>query len=758
MSEKRTRRRFERRAKGLPYGATELGSKVLSYNWVALSDYMRSPDAPKPPTGLETIVRQLDPDDLAFAALGPLLHQIDSGWDWKDPSARMQIHLAVGKALRDRAELRDLLMDDKKAHDRIRNAANKHRAFAREHKHHPAWKYRVLNWQESDCCRAGIWLVDCAMALDFFEPDEKGFPQIAEEHKAAIDQLREELTYRDPIFLPSFKPPKPWTGWRNRLNDGERISATFVRNCPSAEKAITTAFKRREQALRGNGSVLHEFRHVDAVNALQAVPWKINERMVPVVRRFAGIEDVDGKQVGKGIDGKVVGKRVNGGRVRHDVATAKWLAKHGQFWLPHNCDFRGRIFAIPDFNFQREDHVRALFLFANGKPIGASEETNPRFAATRASLDLLKVHVANMAGIKGDHLPRIGWVNERRDLIERVAQDPIGTIAEWQHFPEPFSFVAGCMELAGAWKEGASFDTHLPVLSDATCSGVQHLSALAGDEETGRRVNLANSDTRQDLYQDITNRVIAELATIKDTNECAAWWLADARVNRGLLKRPISTFGYSATIRGMRDQIVEAYRDKHDLAEPRDKCANLLAKIVMTEAKRAMPKCAEVMKFIRGLAKYRFDKGLPLKWRSPLGFPVSSAEFKPNVVVVDSPLRGERVRYRIADGYKQELNKRGCLDAAAPNFVHSMDAAHMVATINDLVTKEITDVVGVHDCWGSLATDALVTHRTIRAQFDMLYKSDWLRVLCRHAESDIVPPDRGSLDWFDPQSSEYATT
>ena len=168
MSGKRTRERFKRRAKGLPYGATELGSKVLSYNFVAFSDYMRSRDAPKPPAGLERVVRQLDPDDLALAALGPLLHQIDVGWDERDRSALMKVHLAVGKALRDRAELRDLLKHDKKAHDRIAKAANKHREFVRARKQHPTWKYRVLNWQESDCCYAGIWLVDCAMALDFF--------------------------------------------------------------------------------------------------------------------------------------------------------------------------------------------------------------------------------------------------------------------------------------------------------------------------------------------------------------------------------------------------------------------------------------------------------------------------------------------------------------------------------------------------------------------------------------------------------------
>ncbi|PWT79349.1 MAG: hypothetical protein C5B58_13710 [Acidobacteria bacterium] len=778
MSEKKTRERFERRAKGRLFVATDLGREVCGQILPRLSEYMRT-KAPKPPPGLERVVHNLNPDDLALAALGPLLHQIDSAGErrtgsfgealiaagvakYGKTSDAMRVHLSMGKALRDRAELRELLKHDKKAHDRIVKAAKKQRAFAIERKHHPTWKHR--DWRESDCCYAGIWLMDCAMALPYFYLDKEGLPHFTEGYQDVVDKLREELTYRDPIFLPCLKPPSPWKGWRNQINPGERISATFVRNCPSAEPAITKAFRQRAVYRHNEAKNLpadprHEFRHVDAVNALQAVPWKINERMIPVVAQFAGVKKrPDGVQVGKGVNGVVVGKRIDENRVKGDVATANELAKHDRFYLPHNCDSRGRIFAIPDFNFQREDHVRALFLFANGQRIGASEQTNPTFAATKLALELLKAHVANMADQKGDLLPRIKWTDENRPMIERIAHDPIGTIAEWQSFPEPFSFVAGCMELAGAWKEGMNFITRLPVLSDATCSGVQHLSALAGDEETGRRVNLGDSDTRKDIYGDITNEVIKELEAIKDTDERAAWWLADERINRALIKRPASTFGYSATVRGMRDQITKAYSDKRGGAEPRLGHATLLAKTVMDVAKNTMPKCAKVMKFLRRLAKERFNKGLPLEWHSPSSFPVSSADYDPDWTEVDSPLRGERVRFRVADGYKK-LNKTDCLNAAAPNFVHSLDAAHMAATINHLVGKGITDVVGIHDCWGGLAPDAHDILKAIRDHFELMYRGpDWLRVLCRYAQSNIVPPNRGSLEWFNPKLNDHMTT
>src|SRR5262249_43480914 len=103
------------------------------------------------------------------------------------------------------------------------------------------------------------------------------------------------------------------------------------------------------------------FRHVDAVNHSQAVAWRINEDMIPVVRQFAGIARDDSWGGG----GKLVSRNQGWG----GVADAKYL-EGNCFWVPVNCDFRGRMYGVPHFNYQREDHVRSLFLFDQGMPVG----------------------------------------------------------------------------------------------------------------------------------------------------------------------------------------------------------------------------------------------------------------------------------------------------------------------------------------------------------------------------------------------------
>ena len=79
----------------------------------------------------------------------------------------------------------------------------------------------------------------------------------------------------------------------------------------------------------------------------------------PVVKSFAA--GIIGKKLNKPWSRSLL--------VASDIATASMIGDKS-FYVPMNCDFRGRVFGIPHFNFQREDNVRALFQFAQGIPIG----------------------------------------------------------------------------------------------------------------------------------------------------------------------------------------------------------------------------------------------------------------------------------------------------------------------------------------------------------------------------------------------------
>src|SRR5262249_28226370 len=538
-----------------------------------------------------------------------------------------------------------------------------------------------------------------------------------------------ELVYRNPAFLPATEPLGDWTDWRagGYWDDSTRVSTTFVRDWhPATETAIKRAFR--------DGSMNE---HVDGVNALQRVAWAINCAMLPVVEHFAG----------------EIGKRVSKLLVAQDIATAKYIGGK-KFYVPMNCDFRGRVYGIPHFNFQREDHVRALLQFAQGMPIG------------KDGLHWLMIHVANCGDFDGvskrPWSERVAWAENHRDMITRTAMNPQATVNWWRNADAPFSFVAGCIELAAAWQAGPSYITHLPVCFDGSCSGVQHLAMMMRDEDAGGLVNLTASDEPQDIYQQITDSVRERLEMAGD--EEAEWWLGIG-ISRKLVKRPAMTFGYSVTLHGMVQQLVDVYREIHRVLnaagtygypEPTDAAARYLAKHIMAAAKEVLRRPAAAMRFIRTLAKHCADEGSALDWTSPTGFPWANRYCEPNVKIVNLEFRGEYVRHRVGDGFKPDIKKRKSLNAAAPNFVHALDASHLIRVVNAAASEGITSIAVVHDSFGSLAPQARELHRIIRTQFAELYSQDVLADLGDAAGSSEPIPARGSLDPWGVLHSEYA--
>jgi DNA-directed RNA polymerase len=716
-AEKQTAERFDKQEaqktkRGATYAAHTEGRAICEALLPALAEFILSREAPTPPEGLERVIHQLAPEELAFVALSPLLHQIAIGWKRGDESAAMKLKLVMGRTLHDKLLMRWLLKENRGAYGRVMKADNRHRAI---------WKYRQPRWSNEQYVRAGHWLLGCVLKrLDgILVLDCDGFPCVTKEGEERALSLCAELVYRNPAFLPATESLQDWTGWRagGYWDDGPRISATFVRDShPATEKAVRRAFR--------SGGMMP---HVEGVNALQRVAWTINAAMLPVVKRFA----------------EEVGKKVSI-LVAQDIATANALGGK-RFYVPMNCDFRGRVYGIPHFNFQREDHVRSLFQFAQGMLIGND------------GLNWLAIHVANCGNFdvvsKRPWNERITWAENNRFMITRTARDPIATVEWWRDADAPFSFVAGCIELAAAWKAGPSYITHLPVCFDASCSGVQHLAMMMRDEDAGRYVNLIPSDEPQDIYQRITDRVIERLKTAGD--EYADWWLWIG-VSRKLVKRPAMTFAYSVTVHGMVQQLVEVYRELHRGSEPTDAAAWHLAKHIMAAAKEVLPRPAAAMKFIRRLTDERADQGKSLEWITPTGFPWANRYCKSNVKIVHIESRGEYVRHLVGDGFKPGILKGKSMNGAAPNFVHALDASHLIRVVNAAASEGITSLAVVHDSFGCLAPQARELHRIIRKQLALLYDWDVLADL-REAAGSIEPiPAKGSLDPWAVLHSEYA--
>lgn len=97
------------------------------------------------------------------------------------------------------------------------------------------------------------------------------------------------------------------------------------------------------------------------------------------------------------------------------------------------------------------------------------------------------------------------------------------------------------------------------------------------------------------------------------------------------------------------------------------------------------------MTFLQKLARAMSGEGKPLQWKTPVGVPWVNRYQKVDTKQVKLWLhdRGVRVRYaiKLAIGDQPEIDKNGAANGVAPNFVHALDAAHLLRTVNAVVKK-----------------------------------------------------------------------
>ena len=631
------------------YLSTPEGHKVAQLLITPFAGYLRGDYEPPPKLSKRLrFLQDIDPDMLALMALAPLLNRQahDAREGGYDPSRPMLFRVAIADHLR-----------------RYLEELEEPLASIRDRAH------------------AGHWLMRCMVRAGILT-SLLGYPKFTPTWKHFVDLYLEGLQRAHPAFQPHLKEPPPWTGWRAYYED--RLSATFVNDWSTDTRArIEAAFRDKQGPFR--------LQHVAGVDALSGVRLTLDPVMVDLAEKFAV------RLMGHG------GNKRHNDRtaVKYDIAAARFCLKpsldpHSPFadlaplraepltWLSYSCDFRGRLNPHQHLNFAREDHVRAMFRFCNGLPLGED------------GLYWLMVHCANSEGStdKKTWAERVAWVKRNRQIIEKIAANPFDTFDLWKGADKPFQYVAACRELIKAWAN-PNFFTHLPVGFDCTCSGIQHWAMVCRDQKAGRLVNLTDARTPQDVYAKVGKLVAKKLGPDK----LGKWWRArfeklTPRQIRQLVKRPVMTLPYNAGINPRRQQITEEYyklRRKGCFPNrPYPKGAmTYLAEIVEEAVKELLPGVIRGMIYISKVAKVCASEGRFVNWVSPTGFPVSNRYQVPNTLTLKLPDDGPGIRYRIADGVVPgSIVEEECIRSCAPNFIHSLDASHLISDCECLCGRQ----------------------------------------------------------------------
>lgn len=413
-----------------------------------------------------------------------------------------------------------------------------------------------------------------------------------------------------------------------------------------------------------------------------------------------------------------------------------------RFYFPHNMDFRGRAYPLsPHLNHLGNDLSRGLLTFWEGRELGEH------------GLNWLKIHIANVFGhSKMNFDERCKFVDENIEKVLDSANSPLdGQHKWWMEAENPWQTLAACMELRNAYQldDPTKYVSRLPVHQDGTCNGLQHYAALGGDIEGAGEVNLIPSDRPQDVYTSvlkIVERMVRDDAENKNHPEAKA--VLD-RLSRKLVKQTVMTNVYGVTFVGARQQIANKLKDFDDLDRTEVfKLATYLAHKVL-EAVRTLFYGAHLIQDWLGdnatliARSVRLDvngedkksrktkrKTTPnymssVIWTTPLGLPIVQPyredKKKQVVTAIQSVF--------IADPYAlRGVNARKQRTAFPPNYIHSLDATHMLmAAIG--CGKEAISFASVHDSYWTHAGDVDKMNRVIRESFIELHQIDLIEKL-----------------------------
>jgi DNA-directed RNA polymerase len=82
----------------------------------------------------------------------------------------------------------------------------------------------------------------------------------------------------------------------------------------------------------------------------------------------------------------------------------------------------------------------------------------------------------------------------------------------------------------------------------------------------------------------------------------------------------------------------------------------------------------------------------------------------------------------------EDLDGKAQYLAISPNFIHSLDAAHMFMTISQMLDEGMSAYSFVHDSYGTYAPDVDKMHVLLREEFIKIHKENQLERLKKEIE------------------------
>ena len=457
-------------------------------------------------------------------------------------------------------------------------------------------------------------------------------------------------------------------------------------------------------------------------------------------------------------------------------------------------DFRGRLYSsLIYFNPQGSKMAKGLIKFAETAPMGLE------------GLGWLKVHIANCWGYDKKTL------EEREKFVDNnwrkgknfraMAVDPINNKA-WQKSDSPFEFLPAIMELQKANDHPGGpeeYPSGLMVAWDATCSGLQVLSAITRDKKSGHLCNLTNSGKRGDYYQMIADdiwgefkyteadtivfdEVIAKLDDFANKVEkikskskrkeiflerkewseenreklrtaSRVYWGRPHIVEkaRKIVKRPCMTYFYSCQAKTMAKSLFSDFRNEGGFESLHMTFCLYLTSRIYASCQKNMPIATQMMDAFIDMGLKDYDNGKDFTLAGPYNnFMLMQNYRNPLSKEVRFKIGNRSIRLKVYIGRGENLDYAKIKSATSPNAVHMLDSQ----IVSAVIMNADYPINCVHDSFATRPADAGSLFEDTRKCFVNIFNQDLLVQfeLDKGIDTEI---ELGDLDLFDSLDDDY---
>lgn len=626
-----------------------------------------------------------------------------------------------------------------------------------------------------------------------------------------MDKRNQAGAYMSPKYEPMIVPPRDWEtpfdgGYLTSFVKPLTLVKTHNRNyldelaeveMPIVKSAINTMQKTAWQINTGVLEVMETL--IERGGGIVGLPLQFD---MPVPMKPLDIATNDEARKMWKMEAAYVYKdniELSSSRISFAI-TMDCVNKYADFekiYFPYQMDFRGRVYAATNLTPQGPDWQKGLLRFATGTPLGEEGGT------------WLAVQGSNLVGVdKVSFEDRVQFILDNEPEILLIAADPyenkgwmagfagrVDSKGDPKEVDSPWQFLAFCQEWAQYCVEGDEYLSKVPCSLDGTCSGLQHYGMALADEVGGEFVNLTPGDKPHDIYAEVARKVIIQLeidavsgaedSTKEEEDEVtgvvkerlvqgsklmARQWLKFG-VDRSTTKRATMTTAYGSRAYGFKNQLIsdlmrpalrkatnkDHWVDRESFPFETDgfAAAGYMAGLIWQSVSATVVKAAEAMDWLKSMASLVGSEGLPIRWTTPVGFPVFQAYRDMSPRRVETQIAGKRIVLTVSTP-TDAIDRRAQSGAVAPNWIHSLDASHLQLTVVRAAAAGVESFALVHDSFGTTAGQLPLLYTAVReTMYEQYSSANVMEVLRDEIIPQLTPknaeklpelPKRGTLD------------